>query len=715
MRSYRLPVMFSALLLASAVSPLAGEASAQPPPRTTPKATATPAATPTPTTTTTATPAATTTPTTTPTATPTTTPATTPTPPATSTASTVAPDQLFEQALRAYHNALLTRKLGQQDLRKEDVAFHVTEAEGLMAAGRVDEAIADLAAIVEHPQFDLFADSEEGHAAVFRLGDALATAGIYETARVYLRRAIESKGAWDNGGLWARRAVRRLVDVALESQEYATVYKDLQAVPATAPAEVRGEIAYMNGRAQEDAKNPDGALLAYAEVPQTSRFWAQATYLSALIDVEKGSYKEGENLLCKVADPKRAANTTPVFADEKFFAIRDLARLGLGRIAHEQGRNDDARYYYYLVPRDSDRLAEALYEGATTRYEKKDYEGARELLDDLKALGVHNRYEDEAWVLDAWVDLARCRFPEADAKLTAFLARYEPVRDTARRIAQNDVAMARLLAAVHSGSDAGGTEVGGASPEVMRTIAALVRLDPAYDRVERRRAVLEREASGLVYAVGAIGDMQRTIATNGGVRPTADETNDDARRAKEARASIDGVEHQIADLEAAKAPADQVNAMRQQLADLKARLQQGAAATAANGAGAAGASGELPPGADLPDLLRADQGKGQELQARVAQARKELGDAETALAKDALHRLDLRLSRLLRRARLGRIETVLGRKRALEVEIEAIRLGFLPQDAVDSLEAARFLEDNQEYWPFEGDDWPDEYVGGEMQ
>ena len=90
-------------------------------------------------------------------------------------------------------------------------------------------------------------------------------------------------------------------------------------------------------------------------------------------------------------------------------------------------------------------------------------------------------------------------------------------------------------------------------------------------------------------------------------------------------------------------------------------------------------------------------------------------DAETALAKDALRRLDLRLSRLLRRARLGRIESILGRKRALEVEVEAIRLGYLPQDAVDSLDAARFLEDNEEYWPFEGDDWPDEYVGSEIK
>ncbi|HEY3819422.1 MAG TPA: tetratricopeptide repeat protein [Polyangiaceae bacterium] len=618
-------------------------------------------------------------------------------------------DKLFADALRAYHTALLSRRLGQQDLRKEDVALRVAEGEQLMASGRVDEAIARLGELVEHPQFDLYIDTEDGRAATFRLGDALATAGLYTPARGYLRRVVEARGAWDGNATWARRAVRRLVDVALESEEYAIVFQDLAGVPASAPAEVRGEIAYMNGRAQEAAGNPDAAISVYATVPQVCRFWAQATYLAALIDVEKGNYKDGENLLCKVADPKRSASTTPVFADEKFFAVRDLARLGLGRIAHEQGRNDDARYYYYLVPRDSDRLAEALYEAATTRYEKKDYDGARELLDELAGLGVHHRYQDEAWVLDAWVDLARCRFADADKKLVTFLERYEPVRDAARRIAQNDVAMQRMLAAVRSGSDAGGAEIGGTSPEVIRTIAALVRIDTAYDRVQRRRSVLEREASGLVNAVGAIGDMQRTLSTNGGVRPSAELGSDDVHKARDARDAIDGVEHQLADLESARAPAAQIAPLRQQLSELKARLAQG------GGANASGSAGELPSGADLPDLLRADATRGVELQARIATVRRRLDDAETALAKDALRRLDLRLSRLLRRARLGRIESVLGRKRALEVEVEAIRLGYLPQDAVDSLDAARFLEDNEEYWPFEGDDWPDEYVGGEIK
>jgi tetratricopeptide (TPR) repeat protein len=639
---------------------------------------------------------------------------TAPAPGSTSTSTTLpSGDRLFADALRAYHAALLSRRLGQQDLRKEDVAARVAEGEQLMATGRVDDAIARLGELVEHPQFDLYADSEDGRAATFRLGDALATAGLSLPARGYLRRVIEAKGAWDGNATWARRAVRRLVDVALESEEYDLVAADLGGVPATAPAEVRGEIAYMKGRAQEAAGHPEAARIDYATVPQECRFWAQATYLAALIDVEKGDYKDGENLLCKVADPRRSAATTPVFADEKFFAVRDLARLGLGRIAHEQGRNDDARYYYYLVPRDSDRLAEALYEAATTRYEKKDYDGARELLDELAGLGVHHRYQDEAWVLDAWVDLARCRFADADKKLVTFLAHYEPVRDAARRIAQSDGAMLRLLAAVHSGSDAGGAEIGGTTPEAMRTIAALVRLDTAYDHVQRRRSVLDREASGLVNAVGAIGDMQRTLSTHGGVRPSAelgsDDAGDEARQARDARAALDGIEHQIADLEAARAPADQLAPLRQQLSDLKARLAGG------GGAGAGPAAGEPPVGVDLPELLRADATRGAELQSRIAVARRELGDAETALARDALHRLDLRLSRLLRRARLGRIESVLGRKRALEVEVEAIRLGYLPEDAVDSLDAARFLEDNEEYWPFEGDDWPDEYVGSEIK
>jgi hypothetical protein len=115
----------------------------------------------------------------------------------------------------------------------------------------------------------------------------------------------------------------------------------------------------------------------------------------------------------------------------------------------------------------------------------------------------------------------------------------------------------------------------------------------------------------------------------------------------------------------------------------------------------------------LPDLVAADRVQSTALYAEGETMRTKLADAQRAAAKDALSRLDQRLSRLLRRARLGRIETVLGKKRALELEIEALTEGYLPQGAVDSLEAARYLRDDEEYWPFDGEDWADEYVGGE--
>jgi tetratricopeptide (TPR) repeat protein len=627
-------------------------------------------------------------------------------------AATVPVPVTHGEGMRAYHEALARKRLGSQvELRGDYVRERLTEGEDLLRDGRTDEAIFRLTDIVESPRFDPYVDSEDGRSMTFVLADALARAGAYEPARAYLRRLIAASGAWDGRATTARRAVRRLAEIAMESEAYAVVLEDLKAVPVSAPEEMRGEIAYITGRAYEAAGDPDGALNAYAVVTPHSRFWAQATYLQGLILVEKGRYKDGENLFCKVADPNRQSNTTPVFADAKFFVVRDLARLALGRVAHEQGRFDDARYYYYLVPKDSDRLAEALYEAATTRYEKKDYQDARELLDELNAIQGHHRYEDEAWILDAYIDLAQCKFESADKKLLGFLARYEPVRNAARRVTEDDRALLALVNAAKTGSDAGGSAMGtSVNADSMRAIAVLLRLDASYAALARRRAVLEGESSGLRLSIGEINDIQKNLATNGGVRAAVDESESPTQRTADAKAALEGVRHAIDDLEAAHAAKERIEPLRQEVAGLEDRLKVATQAATATEAAQAAAAGQ-----DLPDLLRADAAKAGDLASSVEVALGELSKTETGLAKDALHRVDLRLSRLLRRARLGRIESVLGRKRAMEVEIEALNDGVLPGSALDSLDAARFLQDNEEYWPFEGDDWPDEFVGSEAK
>ena len=613
-------------------------------------------------------------------------------------------------AMRAYQAALDKQKLAASvPLSLQRIRDELATIEEKLSAGRRDEAIGDLVYIVESPRFDPFKSSDEGRAAIYWLGDALGRGGAYQPARGYLSQLLSASPS----DIWYRRAVHSLVDLALESDEPRSMLSDLKGVGPGAPEEVSGDVAYLTGRVAEREGKADDALSAYGTVSEKSRFWAQATYLSGVIAVERKDYKKGEALFCKVADPKQTPKKAPLFGGTDFFQVRDLARLGLGRVAHEQYRFDDARYYYYLVPHDSDNLPEALYETATTRYEAKDYDGARESIDELKRLKVDHVYQDETYILDAYIDLATCRFPQADAKLNAFLKRYDPVRDAARSLVADDAAMHKLADAVRTSADPASAGLG-FSEETARALGVLVRVDAAYGRAARRLAELDHQQSGLRRAMGDLDQASQRLASPKSIRPQSTEALGQSDLDK-----VERIEGQIAELkrllrEASSAssasngkPSGDLDALKKELEALQIRARAARAALPSK-VGVVGQKGE-----DLAGLLVADRERATALYNDAQKLRVAVEAQELALAKDALLRLDRRLSRLLRRARLGRIETVLGKKRALEVEVEALSQGLLPQTIVDSLDAARYLGDDEEYWPFEGEDWSDEYVGGE--
>ena len=610
-------------------------------------------------------------------------------------------------SMRAYQAALDKQKLAASaPLSLARIRDELASIEEKISSGRRDEAIGDLVYIVESPRFDPFRNSDEGRAAIYWLGDALGRGGAYQPARGYLTQLLTAQAS----DIWYRRAVHSLVDLALESDEPDLMLNDLKSVAPSAPDEVSGDLAYLTGRVAERAQKPDAALAAYAQVSAKSRFWAQATYLSGVIAVERKDYKRGEALFCKVADPKQTPKKVALFGGTDFFRVRDLARLGLGRVAHEQYRFDDARYYYYLVPHDSDNLPEALYETATTRYEAKDYDGARDAIDELKRLKVDHAYQDETYILDAYIDLATCRFPTADAKLNAFLARYDPVRDAARQLSLDDAAIQKLVGAVRSSSDPASAGLG-VPEETARAIGALVRVDAAYGRAARRRAELDHQQSGLRRAMGDLDNASLRLASPKSLRPQSAEALGQTELDK-----VERIEGQIAELkrllrEAERASngrqASDLDGLKKELEALQIRARAARAALPSK----IGVSGQK--GDDLAGLLAADRERATLLYNEAQKLRVAVLAQEIALAKDTLIRLDRRLSRLLRRARLGRIETVLGKKRSLEIEVEALSQGLLPQTIIDSLDAARYLGDDEEYWPFEGEDWSDEYVGGE--
>ncbi len=609
--------------------------------------------------------------------------------------------------MRAYQAAMKDRRLAATaPISRQRLKDELVEIEEKLDAGRRDEAIAQLVYIVEAERFDAFKETDEGRACTFWLGDSLGRAGAHGPARGYLERLLTGKV-----DIWFRRAIRSLVDFGLDSDHPEAFLKALRPVGSKAPEEQQGDIAYLEGRALERKKRPLAALKALTKVTPRSRFWAQATYLAGLIEVERGQLKKGENLFCKVADPKATPKQALLFGGSDFFRVRDLARLALGRVAHEQYRFDDSRYYYYLVPADSEALPEALYESATGRYEAKDYEGARELLDELRKTGVDHPYEDEAWILDAYVDLAACKFPQADKKLSQFLKRYEPVRDTARALSKDKLAVRKLVEAIESGSDPAAAGVTGDARRI-RAVAALLRLDPAYGRSSRRLAQLEHQQSGLRGALGELDDTRKVLAKPGELKAQAEGPIGDSPEAKLGRIDqqLEEVRRLVREAkETSKGKSSaELKALEKSLDDLEKRAKDAHAATQ-----------EAPPkkadkaAKDLPGLVVTERERATKLYNEGQKLRQVLLEQQEKLAQDALIRLDKRLSRLLRRARLGRIETVLGRKRALELEVEALSQGLLPQQAIDSLDAARFLGDDEEYWPFDGEDWADEYVGGE--
>jgi hypothetical protein len=607
-------------------------------------------------------------------------------------------------ALRAYQKALEGRRLAATaPLSAQRIREELVVIEEMVLVGRRDEAIGALVYLIESPRFEPFATTPEGRSAVFQLGDALGRGGAYDLARAYLLRLVEGSPS----DPWYRQAVRSLVDFGLESDEPELFLADLKRVPASAGDELLGDIAYLSGRTAEAKGKTDEALASFGTVKERSRFWAQATYLSGVIEVERRHYKRGEELFCKVADPKRTPKKAAVFGGGDFFHVRDLARLGLGRVAHEQYRFDDARYYYYLVPADSERLPEALYETATTRYEAKDYEGARQAMDDLKRSENAHPYQDEAWILDAYIDLAVCHFPQADDKLKQFIQRYEPVRDASRRLIKDDAAMQQLVETIRKSADPASANLG-VPDDTARSLAALLRVDSGYGRATRRLAQLDHQLNGLRRAMADLDEAQKRLSAPKEVKPSSEGklAVTDSEKLERAEAQLAEVRRLLREAERSAVRKAEVAELQKQLEALDVEVR--AARAAQPPAAAASTAGQ-----GLPALLAADRARASTLHAESTTLREQVRGQQLTFAKDAFTRLDKRLSRLLRRARLGRIETVLGKKRALEIEIEALSQGLLPQTIVDSLDAARYLQDDEEYWPFEGEDWADEYVGGE--
>ena len=275
-------------------------------------------------------------------------------------------------------------------------------AEGMLKRGRdLAEAGKYVEAINEFEKFrsegNYQPGSEEAYIADYGIANALAKAGLYQSA------------------------AKTLVDVVLQGpdrpffQSAMTDLRSLRKEISYSPPELEeltnfyvGEFSqafqdsfhYTLGEFFYDYKNYAQALKYLDQVSSTSEDYGKALYLKGLVQVQNKLWRSAlesfQNSILATEENKSDSE------------VADLAYLALARIAYESNNFDAAIYYYRKVSEESVKLATAFYESAWTYFIKGDYSRALGTFQALHSPVFEHYFYPELWVLEATIYLNLC-------------------------------------------------------------------------------------------------------------------------------------------------------------------------------------------------------------------------------------------------------------------------------------------------------------------
>jgi tetratricopeptide (TPR) repeat protein len=554
----------------------------------------------------------------------------------------------------------------QQPATLERLRGELAAAEDDLVTGNAEIASVRLYRIVESPRYAQFEYAPDYATAELTLARALIRAGGYKSAERYLLRVL---GRDAKSPLFAP-AYRMMVDVALETKEQAEILAVLDHTDAgrgeALPHDSAAEHAYLAGKVAYEAGDVARAESLFSQVDRQSRFYAAALYFRGLVQARKGHFASARRSLCEIVEQADRDRFT-FFIDGRYFAVKDLAYLALGRIAHEQGKYDDAYYFYFRVPTDSDRLPDALFEASWSMFQKGEFEAAAAFLDEFDHSFPRSPLAPDVMLLHAMIDLKSCRFDQVRATLDAFVKTYAPIEAQVATLLKDPAKRGALYRRLLSKASI-------ATPH--DPIAELLKVDPRFYKFTGDIRALDRE-TGMIPNEVAVWD-ELTAHEKGPV-------NGGSADATEAVRLVQDVEA----LRPLAAGDPEMEERVGQLADeahRTARLKN-----VAKGPFAKDAQATLALGAEARQL------------------RAHLVAATGAIATSALADLDKRLRELLRQARLTHIDAVIGKKKKLEIEIENLRAGRYPAELFATLQLEGLMGDDEEYWPFEGEYWSDEY------
>jgi TolA-binding protein len=613
---------------------------------------------------------------------------------------------LLDPRLGAYYDHLTKAGLGDdREATLEELTAALAAAQDRYVRGDVIGSAIALFELVSHPRYEAFAETPEMSSAHYHLGMSLLAYGADLTAQAAFAKVL-ARGKDDP---YFTPALRRHVDAGLATKDYVNALAELDR--SLAGAQLEGddldEREYLVARAAQQRGDLDTALTTYDAIGKTSRFHTAARYLQGVAHAKRKDYRKAESAFCEVIGGKDQ-QTSAYYVDRRYFPVRDLAHLGLGRVAHEERRHEHAFYHYFSVPEDSDELSHALFESAWTMAEAGEYSTARDLLRELDERYPEAPQAVEARLLAALLRLYDCDFRDAEAEFTRFIDDLAPVGDHIDEIRKDPdklLALHRELSRLRAGEQMDG-ELG-----AHRLLLSMLDEDPTYERLGRHADVLRREAE---FADALDGELSRMTAQLGASdtatrRAPEGDALDVIADAEDLKRGVAGLEEQIRRAEGAGASAEQTAPLESEAATLRQRvrdLRRRATELLLEGPPVGSAVSK-----DLRAALEADRKVILALRTRTLATAERADEQAAKVASTRLGQLSERIEDLLGEARMGRIDAVLGAKKKLEIEVRDMAAGRFPPELFGKLQIEGVVGDDEEFWPYEGEYWADEYEG----
>lgn len=631
-----------------------------------------------------------------------------------------------DDPLAAYFHQLATMKLVDVESGTlETLSRDLTIGERLLTDGAYTNAAVALYAIVRSPRYSAFSGSVEYQNAEYDLAVALARAGAYGAALDVITSIVQ-RGP--SAAYWGP-AHRRAIDIAIETRDHTGILARLEAIQLAEPIPVSaaGERDYLRGRALYDAGKYREAEGELAKVSRTSRLYSSAVYLRGVIWARTGELRSSAQALCEIAATEDNSKFTFV-VDDRYFTIKDLARLGLGRLAHEQGEYDDAYYHYFQVPDDSQYLSDALFEASWSMYQKRELLTARDLVHEFLREYPSSPLWPEASLLAGYVELADCKFDDSQKWYDALVTRLAPVVNEIDKV-RNDPQLRKQLFAMAisrwrdkktTGQSADGKPNPTAAKTPLDDVLALLRLDPKFLRLHEAVAGAEELAASAPIATRQWQNLASQVAETK-VQTIAATKSLEQEQSADANATLEDLRQllrQVGEQRAAIARANRDGTLDQKTAttertrleelDGRVRTAVAAAARAAETAAQAAAARAT---ATLKPLLEADLRDARRLDTASHALADKLAEAGDRIAQLTIDKLYQETRRVLDKTKLGKVDAIIGQKRKLDIAVQDLAAGRFPEELRSRLWNASMIGDDEEYWPFQGEYWADEYEG----